>query len=98
MACTLLSRTLSSRPFPPRWGVSGSRERSGQLQRGPGCERAWAGLEAGQGRGWCRAACWVRDCSQWPWAVSKRRVSPGMIRTHCKVDGVGPQATARAAE
>ena len=62
--------------------------------RGP-----WAGPEAGRGSGWWGSVGHSLrnsesrlgegfEAARWPWAVSKRRVSP-VIRTHCKVHGGG---------
>lgn len=87
MACTLLSG-LWVQALSTRWAFQDPGRDQGSSRGDQGVRGAWAGLEgswpgprlvgqpAGEGsRG-----------SQWPWAVSKRRVSP-VIRTLPKVDG-----------
>lgn len=39
MACTLLFPDSEFQALSTRWAFQDPRERSGQLQRGPGCER-----------------------------------------------------------
>lgn len=95
--CTLLLPDSEPQALSTRWGFQDPRGRSWRLQRGAGCERALsrAGSWPGSfGHGLRNTECRLGEgfeAARWPWALSKRHVSPA-IQTHWKVGGgcLGP--------